>query len=281
MYNNFIKMFKAKIEVKINQQFNFYKDLLMMIKKVIQLILIFNISFCLALSRQVKSKDFVYLNEVDPTILTCVRYCSNDNFVGKVIDGYKNPSIILTKQAAEALRKVQEEVKKDGYCLVVYDGYRPQKASNNFVKWAKDIADQNKKEHYYPRIDKKKLFELKYIGERSSHSRGSTVDLTLIKDKNSLHKIKEKKRKLLDGFTITFLDDGTIDMGSSFDLFDVASHYENNVIEDKFKKIRNYLKNIMEKNGFKSYTQEWWHFTLNNEPYPASVESNYFNFEVK
>lgn len=234
-----------------------------------------------ALSDEARSKGFVYLHEIDPTILLSLRYESTENFVGTPIDGYKAPVLILTRQAALALKHVQEAVKKDGYSLVIYDAYRPQAASDHFKYWGKDSSDQRKKSQYYPRINKVDLFQLGYVGERSGHSRGSTVDVTLIKLGDAIHPIVEKKRTLLDGFTITLLDDGTVDMGSPFDLFDTASHHDNNLIEEKFKKLRTYLKKIMEAHGFKSYSNEWWHFTLKNEPNPKDQDENYFDFPVE
>ena len=236
---------------------------------------------CFALSEEARSKGFVYLSEVDHTIRISPRYYTSENFVGCQVDGYKKPVIIMTESAAKALSQVQQEVIKDGYCLVVYDAYRPQKAVNHFMRWSIDISDQSKKSHYYPRVDKARVFELGYVAERSGHSRGSTVDLTLIKIEDVLHSIQVKKRVLCDGFTIELLDDGTVDMGSSFDLFDTASHHENNLIEEQFKQLRNYLKDKMIKHGFKIYADEWWHFTLKNEPYPAAEDSSYFNFDVE
>lgn len=236
---------------------------------------------CMALSEEARSKGFVYLHEVDPTVLVSLRYYSNENFVGRRVDGYKKPVVILTKQAAEALKKAHHEFKKDGYELVIYDAYRPQQAVDNFMRWSLDITDQSKKLQYYPRVNKADVFKLGYVAERSGHSRGSTVDLTIIKKGKKLHEVKESKRKLVDGFTITFLDDGTVDMGSSFDLFDVASHFENEVIAANYKKLRTYLKEVMEKHGFKNYAEEWWHFTLKNEPYPAYSNESYFNFPVE
>jgi len=198
----------------------------------------------LKMSKEARDKGFVYLSEVDPTIIISPRYSTTENFVGNIVYGYTQPVIMLTKQAAEALKQVQQEVTKDGYSLVVYDAYRPQRAVNHFMRWSNDLADQTKKSYYYPRVDKDKVFELGYVAARSGHSRGSTVDLTLIKLGNSLHPIQEKKRKLLDGFEITLLDDGTVDMGSSFDLFDEASHHENNLIEEQFKQIRAYTISV-------------------------------------
>ncbi|KKQ33024.1 MAG: D-alanyl-D-alanine dipeptidase [candidate division TM6 bacterium GW2011_GWF2_37_49] len=235
----------------------------------------------LKMSQEARDKGFVYLSEIDPTIIISPRYSTTENFVGKIVDGYKQPVIILTKQAAEALKQVQQEVVKDGYNLVVYDAYRPQRAVNHFMLWSTNIADQTKKSYYYPRVDKDKVFELGYVAARSGHSRGSTVDLTIIKLEKSLHPIQEIKRTLLDGFEITLLDDGTVDMGSSFDLFDEASHHQNNLIEEQFKHLRNYLMTAMIKHGFKPYAEEWWHYTLKNEPYPASEDISYFDFEIE
>jgi D-alanyl-D-alanine dipeptidase len=223
----------------------------------------------------------VYLHEVDPTILVSLRYHSDENFVGNPVDGYKKSVMIMTQQTAQALKQVQADVTKDGYSLVVYDAYRPQQAVNHFMRWADDIKDQRKKSQYYPRVNKADVFELGYVAKRSGHSRGSTVDLTLIKNGQCLYDIKEEQRTLLDGFTITFLDDGTVDMGSSFDLFDEASHHENDLIEEKYKKLRTYLRDVMEKHGFRIIDTEWWHFTLAHEPYARNLDSSYFNFPVE
>lgn len=234
------------------------------------------------LAPQAREKGFVYLREIDPTIQVSLRYYGNENFLGRRVKAYKKPVLIMTRQAAQALKKVQEDLKKDGYELVIYDAYRPQDAVDNFMVWSLDLNDQIKKAHYYPRVDKAKVFELGYLAKRSGHTRGSTVDLTIIKKGHKVHDVIEKKRTLLDGFTITYLDDGTIDMGSSFDLFDVASHYENSVIPKANKKMRTYFHDLMAKHGFKQSPREWWHFTLENEPYPASRgDSSYFNFSIE
>lgn len=239
------------------------------------------VGLCNALSPDARAKGFVYLHEVDPTIIASPRYYSNENFLGTRVDGYLKPVIIITKQAAEALKNVQADLKKDGYSLVVYDAYRPQRAVNHFVRWSEDVADQLKKSQYYPRVDKAKVFELGYVARRSGHSRGSTIDLTIIKDGQQLCEIKEEKRTLLDDYTITLLDDGTVDMGASFDLFDTASHIENDLVAEQFKQLRTYLRTIMQKHGFKVYAEEWWHFTLKNEPFPADQDSSYFDFEIE
>lgn len=250
--------------------------------KLFIITILVNINLCLAISNEAKSKGFVDIHDIDPTIQVSVRYATNENFVGKPVDGYKKPILLLTKQAAQALKKAQQKFKKDGYSLVIYDAYRPQKAVDHFYRWSKDSKDQLKKDQYYPRVDKTKVLELGYVAtSRSGHTRGSTVDLTIIKTSQTVHDVKELDRKLLDGYTVKFLDDGTIDMGSSFDIFDVASHYDNNLIARSYKTLRTYLKNIMEKSGFKNYAEEWWHFTLKNEPYPADKDSSYFNFDIE
>jgi D-alanyl-D-alanine dipeptidase len=234
------------------------------------------------LSNEARSKGFIYLDEVDPTIRISPRYASSENFVGTSVDGYTiQDHIVLTKVAADALKQVQDAVKKDGYSLVVYDAYRPQRAVDHFMRWSKDTRDQAKKTQYYPSVNKADVFELGYVAERSGHSRGSTVDLTLIKDNDSLHDLVVKARKLENGETIEFLDDGTIDMGASFDLFDEASWYESKQIDPTCKAMRAYLRIMMKKHGFRSSEQEWWHFTLNNEPYPAGQDSSYFNFPIE
>lgn len=235
---------------------------------------------CFALSEQARSLGFVYLHEIDPTILTSVRYASSENFTGKPVTGYKKPVIILTKQAAEALKKVQAAIKKDGYGLVVYDGYRPQISVDHFVEWGK-MHEISKQAQYYPKIARHKILGLGYVASRSSHSRGSTVDVTLIQLNKALEPIKETDRRLLDGSKVKYLDDGTIDMGTSFDLFDKASHHVSYLIDKRYKKARSYLKIVMEMHGFKPAQKEWWHYTLENEPYNADSDNNYFNFPVE
>jgi D-alanyl-D-alanine dipeptidase len=234
------------------------------------------------LSKEARQKGFVYLHEIDPSIQVSLRYYSDENFLGRSVNAYNKDVLMMTRDAAKALKRVQAEFKKDGYELVIYDAYRPQDAVDNFMVWSLAINDQIKKAQYYPRVDKARVFELGYVAERSGHSRGSTADLTIIKKGQKVHDVIESKRTLLDGFTITFLDDGTVDMGSSFDLFDVASHYENAVIAPEYKKMRIYLHDMMVKHGFKPYAEEWWHFTLANERHPASRgDSSYFNFPVE
>ena len=235
----------------------------------------------IALPEEARALGFVYLHEIDPTIQVSVRYATNENFVGQPVDGYQEPVIILTCQTAQALKEVQAEVAKDGYSLLVYDAYRPQSAPDHFMRWSKDQYDQLKKAAYYPRVNKADIFELGYVAKRSGHSRGSTVDLTLIKQGAQIHDVIVSERVLLNDYQVPFLDDGSIDMGSSFDLCDEASHDGSEVIPEEYQKLRRYLKEVMERHGFKNYAKEWWHFTLRNEPFPADQDSSYFNFPVE
>jgi D-alanyl-D-alanine dipeptidase len=223
-------------------------------------------------------KGFVYLEQIDPSIIVDLRYAGEHNFLGRNVEGYEiNNRAILTEQAAYALKNAQAKFNKDGYSIVVYDAYRPQRAVNSFMSWSKDVKDQKQKSLFYPRVDKARVFELGYVAEKSSHSRGSTVDISIIKLGDKLHTINPVSRKLLDDFEVFYLEDGTVDMGTSFDLFDKASHYKNDLISDEHKKMRKYLKEVMESCGFSPYAEEWWHFTLNDEPF----KDEYMDFMVK
>ncbi len=222
-------------------------------------------------------QDFVYVKDINPSIIESLRYYSKENFIGIQIDGYKANRVILTKQAAEALSNVQQELLKQGYSLVVYDAYRPQRAVDMFITWSQDLNDQVEKSKYYPRVDKSEVFQLGYVTKKSGHTRGSTVDLTIIKLNSVPHEVQIEKRYLTDGSQILFLNDGTIDMGSSFDLFDEASHHDTALVKPEFLKMRDYLREIMKKNGFYEYKKEWWHYTLKDEPFP----NTYFDFDVE
>ncbi|SFV68130.1 D-alanyl-D-alanine dipeptidase [hydrothermal vent metagenome] len=202
----------------------------------------------------VDAKDFLELKKEIPSIELDIRYYGSNNFIGKPIDGYLAPKAILTKEATLALKKVQKELKTFSLGLKIFDAYRPQKAVDHFVRWGKDLADIKMKEAFYPNVKKKNLFKEGYIAKYSGHSRGSTVDLTII-DLNS-------KTEL--------------DMGSSFDLFGKLSWIAYKNITAQQRANRMLLHIIMLKYGFKSYAQEWWHFTLKNEPY-----KEYFNFNIE
>lgn len=221
--------------------------------KVALLLFFFSISFfCHA---QELPKGFVYLSEIDTTIQSELRYFTNNNFIGKPIDGYLKGKVIITKKTGFALQKIQEVLKKKKLSLKIFDAYRPQQAVNHFVRWAKILNDTLMKTQYYPNVPKNKLFELGFIASKSGHSRGSTVDLTLVNTKTG----KE------------------LDMGSFYDFFGEESHPFYKDIKLSQQKNRLFLRKIMLQNGFAPYDNEWWHFTLKNEPFPTT----YFNFPVE
>jgi len=200
-------------------------------------------------------EGFVYANHIIPDLDVELRYFTTHNFVGDTIEGYKANRLIITKPTADALKKVQDELQNQNLCLKVYDGYRPQRAVNHFIRWAKNLNDTINKQEFYPEVEKKHLFLEGYIASQSGHSRGSTLDLTII-----------------DGIT-----NEPLDMGSPYDFFGEPSWvaYEN--ITDAQKQNRQLLQTVMLKHGFRNYPQEWWHFTLIGEPFPDT----YFDFVVE
>ena len=200
------------------------------------------------------SSDFVLLSEAVPDAILEIRYYSTYNFVGDRIDGYEEPVALLTKEAAKALQEVSEEVMAKGYRLKIYDAYRPQMAVDNFMAWALDADDTRMKEYFYPELDKTVLFPQGYIAEHSGHSRGSTVDLTLF----DMETEKE------------------VDMGGTFDYFGELSHPDYTDITDEQYANRMILREAMLNHGFKPLDEEWWHFTLKDEPFPDT----YFTFPV-
>ena len=194
------------------------------------------------------SLGFVFLDEVLTHAVYDVRYASDHNFVGQNIEGYYIDRIVITEPAAQALKSIEERLYKLGYGLKVFDAYRPQTAVNHFIDWAKDPTDTLTKQEFYPDQDKKYLFQLGYISTRSGHSRGSTIDLTL-------YHLKDQKE---------------VDMGSPYDFFGEISHYDYTKITKAQLKNRFLLKTIMSDGGFRSYSKEWWHYTLRGEPYPKT-----------
>ena len=200
------------------------------------------------------SSDFVLLSEAVPDAILEIRYYSTYNFVGDRIDGYEEPVALLTKEAATALRRASDALIANGYRLKIFDAYRPQKAVDHFARWALDSDDVRMKEYFYPELDKDMLFPQGYIARRSGHSRGSTVDLTLFDMKTG----KE------------------VDMGGAFDYFGELSHPDYVGVTDEQYKNRMLLRDVMIESGFKPLSEEWWHFTLENEPYPDT----YFTFSV-
>ena len=216
------------------------------------------------------ASGFVVLTDVVPDAILEVRYYGTYNFVGARVNGYLEPTVLLTRQAADSLKVVSDEVKAMGYRLKIYDGYRPQMAVDHFMRWGADVSDTLMRPYFYSNVDRSRLFELGYIAEKSGHSRGSTLDLTLF----DMASGKE------------------VDMGGVHDWFGLESHPDfcGDIESGKWREDkglwtltpeqfnnRMILRKVMLKHGFKPYDCEWWHFTLNNEPYPDT----YFNFPVK
>lgn len=200
-------------------------------------------------------EGFVLVGEAIPDALLDIRYYTTYNFVGARIDGYEAPVAVLTLEAAEALKLVSDDMKQQGLRLVIYDAYRPQQAVDHFARWAEDIADTRMKAVFYPDVDKADLFEKGFIARRSGHSRGSTVDLTLLDEKS-----------------------GTLlDMGGPFDFFGELSHPDYTGVTPAQHANRMLLQSAMVKRGFKPLSTEWWHFTLVDEPYPKT----FFDFPVR
>ena len=197
---------------------------------------------------------FVLLTDLVPDAILEIRYYSTYNFIGERITGYEEPCALLTKEAARALKSASMELFVQGYRLKVFDAYRPASAVKQFVLWGLEDKDVRMKPYFYPELEKEELFAKGYIMKRSSHSRGSAVDLTLLDMKTG----KE------------------VDMGSPFDLFSEASHPDYRGITDEQYENRMTLQRVMVRSGFEPYECEWWHFILKNEPYPDT----YFEFPV-
>jgi len=202
-------------------------------------------------------ENFVLIKDFIPSITIEMRYATNNNFTGRPIPGYGSREAVITIATASALKKVQKELNKLGLGLKIFDAYRPQKAVNYFIKWSDQPNDTIMKRKYYPNLKKKKLFDLGYIASKSGHTRGSTVDVTL------LYVCGPEKGK-------------EVDMGSVWDLFGARSGYGYKAISIIQKANRKLLRELMVAHKFLPYDKEWWHFSLNNEPYPDT----YFDFIV-
>ena len=198
---------------------------------------------------------FVNIGYAIPDVLLDIRYYSSFNFIGKRIDGYEEAAALLTREAAQALKEVSDEAVKQGFRLKIYDAYRPQKAVDHFVRWAKKPEDIRMKKYFYPELEKKDIIPLGYIAEHSGHSRGSTVDLTLFDMSTQQN----------------------LDMGGTFDYFGELSHPDYSGVSEEQHANRMLLQKFMVKHGFCPLETEWWHFTLENEPWPDI----YFTFPVR
>lgn len=198
---------------------------------------------------------FVIVTDLIPDAISDMRYCSSNNFVGERIRGYEEPIALLTKEAAEALKRAADELRKQGYIIKIFDAYRPQTAVDHFIEWAKDLGDVRMKERFYPDVDKSLLFRDGYISGPSGHSRGSTIDMTIIDARTGEE----------------------LDMGCDFDFFGLLSHADyTETLTDEQINNRRILRTVMSAHNFRPDNEEWWHFSLRNEPYP----NTYFDFPV-
>lgn len=200
------------------------------------------------------SAGFVRLVDEVPDVIQEMRYATTYNFIGDRIEGYEVPSAMLTIEAARALRRANEDLMSRGYRIKIFDAYRPQRAVDMFVRWARVIEDTRMKHIFYPSVDKRDLFKRGYIASKSSHSRGSTVDVTLFDMARGCE----------------------VDMGGAFDLFDERSHPGFRGITQVQMMNRETLRRAMIDAGFRPLATEWWHFTLDREPYPDT----FFDFPI-
>ncbi|MCT9093992.1 M15 family metallopeptidase [Streptomyces sp. ASQP_92] len=222
--------------------------------------------------------EFVALRSVDPSILQEMRYLTPHDFVGEPIDGYRQPLCILTRPAAEALHRAQVRLLRQGYSLKVYDCYRPQRAVDHFVRWAKDLDDERMKAEFYPRVDKSRLFADGYIAEKSGHSRGSTMDLTIVRLPAPPTRPYHPGQRLVPCYAPKGerFPDNSVDMGTGFDCFDTLAHTDDPRIQGAQRANRQLLKTTLAAEGFANLPEEWWHFTYRPEPFPDT----YFDFPV-
>ncbi|PZH16356.1 D-alanyl-D-alanine dipeptidase [Streptomyces sp. NTH33] len=223
-------------------------------------------------------KDFVALSAVDPTIIQEIRYFTPHNFVGRRIDGYRQPLCILTRPAAQALHTAQKQLLRKGYSLKVYDCYRPQRAVDHFVRWAQDLDDQAMKGEFYPHVDKTRLFADGYIAAKSGHSRGSTMDLTIVELPAGPTRPYVPGKPLVPCYApkAERFPDNSLDMGTGYDCFDTLAHTLDPRIQGQQRANRLLLKSTLENLGFVNLAEEWWHYTYKPEPYPDT----YFDFPV-
>ena len=231
-----------------------------------------------ALASSTLPTGFVYLRDLDPTIVQDIRYAGSHNFVGRPIRGYLAAECILSEPAAKALQKVQSKLAEKKLSLIVWDCYRPKRAVDDFFRWSREPAHSEMKAEFYPRTDKKKLFLLGYLARRSAHSRGSAVDLGIVPGDfssapppNPSQSLKACTAQKGERF-----EDGTIDFGTGYDCLDELATTSNALAGTIARQNRLTLKSHMKTAGFRPYAREWWHFELVNEPFGRDG----FDFEV-
>jgi zinc D-Ala-D-Ala dipeptidase len=229
-----------------------------------------------ALAAPVAPARFVDLASVDPTILRDIRYHSSHNFVGRPIKGYREPLCILTKAAARALARAQAALRPRGLSLKVYDCYRPDRAVADFAAWTRDRSDRRMKAEFYPRTGKAGLYRKGFLDSPSGHSRGSTVDLTMVRLPAAAQPVYRPGDPLVACYAANRFRDNSVDMGTGYDCFDTRAATLAPRVTGAARANRILLRNTMAAAGFTGYFREWWHFALADEPYPGT----YFNFPV-
>ena len=237
------------------------------------------ISLMMNLSLNALPSGFVYIEDIDKSIIVNLKYFTNDNFIGRRVPHYKANRGIMTRDTAIALSKAQKKFLAKGYSIVIYDAYRPASSVKYFMEWMKDESDNFRKKYHYPYVEQKKDMKDIYIASKSGHSRGSTVDMTVIRTEKKLLTLSNYKERKFNGKVYPFNDDNTIDCGTSYDLMDPASWSDNNPMDftDEQKNNRKLIKTIMESSGFKVLPEEWWHFSLVDETFPGI----YFDFDIQ
>ena len=205
-----------------------------------------------------EAHGFMDVTEAVPDIIAAPRYFGTDNFMGVRVTGYEAAKVVVSKEVGAALAHVQAELVPQGMSIKIYDGYRPQRAVDHFMRWIADPSDTKMKADYYPNVPKGELVALGYIAEKSGHSRGGSVDPTIV-------------RQTADGRW------EEMDMGTNWDMLDVRSHAVTDLISEQAQSNRKLLADLMIKHGFRPYSEEWWHFTLNPEPHTEI----YFDFVIE
>jgi zinc D-Ala-D-Ala dipeptidase len=224
-------------------------------------------------------EGFVYLRDVDPSIVQDIRYAGSHNFVGRPIRGYLAAECILTELAAKGLEAVQSKLAEKKLSLIVWDCYRPKRAVEDFLQWSQDPAHAEMKAEFFPRTDKEKLFALGYLAKRSAHSRGSTVDLGIVPmtASSAPPAVAPQPLKSCTSPKGERYEDGTIDFGTGYDCLDVLASTSNTEVGESALRNRQLLKSAMEGAGFGPYSKEWWHFELADEPF----HQDGFDFEIR
>jgi D-alanyl-D-alanine dipeptidase len=224
-----------------------------------------------------RPNDFVNLNAISPEIQYDLRYFTTHNFVGRRIEGYDMPVCLLTNPAAQALKSVEDRLLPMGLTLKVYDCYRPQSAVDDFAAWARDLSDAKMRTEFYPKVEKSQLFNDGYIAYRSGHSRGSTVDLTIVPAESQVPTYDRRRKQISCTEPASQrAPDNSLDFGTGYDCFSPLSHPDSQAVSPQQRANRLLLQSLMTQEGFKPLDTEWWHFTLAKEPYPDT----YFNFPV-